>query len=290
MKKGIYLFLTIALFLLQSPPVAFPLSEADISIIPSEIGQGEISFLTIFKSEEVIPEVLWMGKKISLVPDKEKGILFSFIGADLTTEPGRYKLEICGNNSSHKVMMNVLSKDYGTRRLNLPEKIVSLDAETLKRARKESKRMKEVFSSSAERPLWSGKWIRPVQGEIVGPFGRKSIINNMKRAPHSGVDFRAAKGTPVKATNKGKVVLVNNHFFSGLTVVLDHGGSIHSMYFHLDYSFVDVGQPIEKGDIIGLSGSTGRATGPHLHFGIRLNGNRVDPINLLEISERLEKK
>ena len=290
MKKSIYIFLIIALFLLQSPSVVLSLSELDISIVPSEIGQGEIGFLTILKNGEIMPEVLWMGKNISMVPDNEKGVWFSFIGADLTTEPGRYKLEISDKHNSHKVMMSVLSKDYGTRRLNLPEKMVSLDAETLKRARKESKRMKEVFSSSTERPLWSGGWIRPVSGKIVGPFGRKSIINNMKRAPQSGVDFRAAEGTPVKATNKGKVVLVNNHFFSGLTVVIDHGGSIQSMYFHLDYSFVNVDQSIEKGDIIGLSGSTGRATGPHLHFGIRLNGNRVDPLSLIEISKRLEKK
>jgi len=290
MKKSIYLFLIIALFLLQSPSVVFSLSEADISIVPSEIGQGEIGFLTILKGGDVMPEVSWMGKKISLVHDNEESIWFNFIGADLTTEPGRYKLEISDNHNYHKVMMSVLSKDYGTIRLNLPEKMVSLDAETLKRARKESKRMKEVFSSSAERPHWYGEWLRPVPGKIVGPFGRKSIINNMKRAPHSGVDFRAAKGTPVKATNKGKVVLVNNHFFSGLTAVIDHGGGIHSMYFHLDYSFVNVDQSIEKGDIIGLSGSTGRVTGPHLHFGIRLNGNRVNPLNLIEISKSLEEK
>jgi hypothetical protein len=290
MGKRTSLFLTTALFLLQLPAVAFPLPEASISVTPPEIGQGEISLLTMPKNGDILPEVLWMGKNISLLSDNERSIWFSFIGADLTAEPGRYKVEIKDNHTPHYVMMSVFSRDYGVRRLNLPEKMVSLSADTLKRVRRESKRMEEIFSSPAEHPLWSGKWIRPVPGDIVGPFGRKSIINGMKRAPHSGVDFRAAEGTPVKAANRGKVVLVNDHFFSGLSVVIDHGGGIHSMYFHLDYSFVQVDQLIEKGDVIGLSGSTGRATGPHLHFGIRLNGNRINPINLLEISERLEAK
>ena len=290
MKKRILLFLTAAIFLSQLPTIAFSLSDADISVTPSEIGQGEISFLTIRGDGKIMPEALWMEKNIPLIPDSEKGIWFNFIGADLTTEPGKYKLEIKDNNHPQSVIMSVLSKDYGVRRLTLPENMVSLDADTLKRVRKESERMKEVFSSPVQRPLWYGKWIRPVSGDIVGPFGRKSIINGMKRAPHSGVDFRAAKGTPVKATNRGKVVLVDNHFFSGLKVVIDHGGGVYSMYFHLDYSFVQADQLVEKGDIIGLSGSTGRATGPHLHFGIRLNGNRINPINLMEISERLEAK
>jgi murein DD-endopeptidase MepM/ murein hydrolase activator NlpD len=237
-----------------------------------------------------MPEVLWMGKNIPLIPDNKQGIWFNFIGADLTTEPGRYKLEIKDSNHPQSLIMSVLSKDYGVRRLTLPENMVSLDAETLKRVRKESEQMKEVFSSSVQHPLWCGKWIRPVSGDIVGPFGRKSIINGMKRSPHSGVDFRAAEGTPVKAANRGKVVLADNHFFSGLKIVIDHGGGVYSMYFHLDYSFVQTDQLVEKGDIVGLSGSTGRATGPHLHFGIRLNGNRINPINLMEISERLEAK
>jgi murein DD-endopeptidase MepM/ murein hydrolase activator NlpD len=140
-----------------------------------------------------------------------------------------------------------------------------------------------------EHPLWRGKWIKPVAGTVVSPFGCRSIINGMERSPHSGVDLEAAQGTPVKVPNRGRVVLVANHFFSGLSVVIDHGGGIQSMYFHLSQVIVEVGQLLKKGEIIGLSGSSGRVTGPHLHFGIRLNGERVNPINLIEISRRLER-
>ena len=121
------------------------------------------------------------------------------------------------------------------------------------------------------------------------PFGCRCIINDMERSPHSGVDLKASEGTPVKATNRGIVVLVADHFFSGLSVVIDHGGGMQSMYFHLSEVLVQAGELLEKGTIIGLSGSSGRVTGPHLHFGIRLNGGRVNPIKLIEISRRLER-
>lgn len=126
-------------------------------------------------------------------------------------------------------------------------------------------------------------------GTVVSPFGCRCIINGEERSPHSGVDLKAEQGTPVKATNRGKVALVADHFFSGLSVFIDHGGGIQSMYFHLSQVFVQVGQVVEKGTTLGQSGSSGRVTGPHLHFGIRLNGERVNPINLIEISGGLER-
>ena len=127
----------------------------------------------------------------------------------------------------------------------------------------------------------------PVQGKIVSPFGCRTIINKLERSPHSGVDLKVAQGTSIKATNRGRVVLVADHFFGGLSVVIEHGGAIHSMYFHLSNASVRVGQMVEKGDTIGFTGSSGRATGPHLHFGIRLNGERVNPLGLIELSAGL---
>jgi murein DD-endopeptidase MepM/ murein hydrolase activator NlpD len=208
----------------------------------------------------------------------------------LTTKPGRYKLEISLGDAENPFSraISVFAKDHGVRRLTLPREMVELDPPTLKRARAESRRVREIFLRSGDYPLWGGRWIRPVAGGVVGPFGCRSIINGMERSPHSGVDLKAAEGTPVTASNTGIVALVANHFFSGLSIIVDHGGGIHSMYFHLSKAFVRGGELVEKGAVIGLSGSTGRATGPHLHFGIRLNGTRVNPIDLIELSRRLE--
>jgi murein DD-endopeptidase MepM/ murein hydrolase activator NlpD len=292
MIKGIRIPLVILFFLLSlSPANASPSSGLDITVRPSTIGQGEVSLLTIREKGEARPEVIWMGKKIALVNDKRNGIWSGFIGADLTTKPGRYTLEIRMADTVDPFFrtVSVFSKDHGMRRLTLPREMVELDPPTLKRARDESRRVREIFLRSDDYPLWSGSWIRPVAGEVVGPFGCRSIINGMERSPHSGVDLKAAEGTPVMASNTGIVALVANHFFSGLSVILDHGGGIHSMYFHLSKAFVRGGELVEKGAVLGLSGSTGRATGPHLHFGIRLNGRRVSPVDLIEISRRLER-
>ncbi|MBW2003322.1 MAG: M23 family metallopeptidase [Deltaproteobacteria bacterium] len=291
MDKIIRLLLIILFFFFLSPVETRPSSDLDVTLTPPTIAQGEVALLSIQKLGKVKPKVIWMGKKITLFSDKKNETWEAFIGADLTTKPGRYnmKITLSGSNKTHAITVNVPSRDYGVRRLTLPKEMVELDATTLKRVLKESSKVRELFISSADYLFWEGSWIRPVPGTVVSPFGCRCIINGMERSPHSGVDLKAAESTPIKAPNRGRVVLVANHFFSGLSVVIDHGGGIQSMYFHLSHVFVDVSQLLEKGTIIGLSGSSGRVTGPHLHFGIRLNGGRVDPIKLIEISGRLER-
>ena len=291
MEKRCYLLLAVLFFFFLSPVETRPSSGLDINLTPSTIGQGEVALLSIQKLGKDKPKVIWMGEKITFLPDNKNEIWAGFIGVDLTTKPGRYKLKInlTNNNNPHSITVSVLSRDYGIRRLTLPKEMVELDTNTLKRVLEESRRMKELFISSDEYPLWMGRWIRPVQGTVVSPFGCRCIINDMERSPHSGIDLKAAEGAPVKATNRGIVALVENHFFSGLGIVIDHGGGIQSMYFHLSKDFVKVGQLVEKDTIIGLAGSSGRVTGPHLHFGIRLNGGRIDPIKLIEISGVLER-
>ncbi len=291
MEKIIRLLLIILFFFFLSTAETRASSGLDITLTPSQIGQGEVALLSIQKLGKVKPTVTWIGKKITLLYETKNDAREGFIGVDLTTKPGRYKLKInlTDSNKTHAITVSVLSRDYGTRSLTLPKEMVELDSNTLKRVRRESKTIKELFISSGKNPLWMGRWIRPVPGIIVGPFGRRSIINGMQRSPHSGVDFKAAEGDPIKATNRGIVALVENLFFSGLSIIIDHGGGIQSMYFHLSKDLVKVGQVVEKGAIIGLAGSSGRVTGPHLHFGIRLNNRRIDPIKLIEISGGLER-
>jgi len=291
MKKNWHCLLLALLIVLLSSTEPRASSRIDTTLTPSTIGQGEVALLSVTNLGNTKPTVVWMGKTITLLPDNISETWAGFIGADLTTKPGRYKITITfpGSNRPHVLPVEVLSRDYGTRRLTLPKKMVELDSDTLKRVRKESKAVKRLFIHSDKSPLWVGRWIKPVPGNIVSPFGCRSIINGMKRSPHSGVDLKAAVGDPIKATNRGTVVLVEHHYFSGLSVVIDHGGDIQSMYFHLSKDYVEVGQVVKKGTIIGLAGSSGRVTGPHLHFGIRLNNERIDPIKLIKISGELER-
>ena len=291
MQKIIRLLLIISFFFFLLPIETQPSSGLDVTLTPSTISQGEVALLYIQKLEKVKPKVTWMGKKITLLYETKSDAWEGFIGVDLTTKPGRYNMEISISDSNRPkvITVNVPARDYGVRRLTLPKEMVELNTNALKRVRQESKTVKGLFASSDKTPLWIGRWIRPVPGMIVGPFGRGSIINGMERSPHSGVDLKAAEGDPIKATNRGIVALVAHLFFSGLSIIIDHGGGIQSMYFHLSKALVKVGQLVEKGAIIGLAGSSGRVTGPHLHFGIRLNNGRIDPIKLIEISGRLER-
>jgi murein DD-endopeptidase MepM/ murein hydrolase activator NlpD len=159
--------------------------------------------------------------------------------------------------------------------------MVDLDAKTLARVDRDAKKLEALFQTSRNEKLWERVFIRPVEGEISTGFGLTRIINGRRRSQHTGVDLRAEEGTSVLASNHGAVVLVDELFFSGKSVILDHGWGLYSMYFHLSEAFVKEGSLVRAGAILGRVGSTGRSTGPHLHWGIRINGARVDPLSLL---------
>jgi murein DD-endopeptidase MepM/ murein hydrolase activator NlpD len=274
--------------LLLLPAHGYSAPELDIIVTPPTIAQGEVGLITM-KIIKSMPSLKWMEKTVALVPCHNGQRSAAFIGVDLTTKPGKYTLFInIQNERPDSLGIDVVAKDYGIRQFTVPKAMVELDALTLKRVKREIKSMREVFSRTAAERLWRGPWIMPLSGSVVSPFGCRTIINGHERSPHSGVDLRAQERTPVKATNRGRIALVADHFFSGRSVVMDHGAGIMSMYFHLSHIPVKVGQVVEKGACIGLSGSSGRATGPHLHFGVRINGGRVDPIQFIQISRGLE--
>jgi murein DD-endopeptidase MepM/ murein hydrolase activator NlpD len=173
--------------------------------------------------------------------------------------------------------------DFGIQELSLPSSMVHLDEKTLERVNKEERRLNSLFRAFREERLWRGAFIQPVEGELSSAFGLSRILNGQLRSPHTGIDLGAEEGTPVLASNSGIVVLVETLFFSGKSVILDHGWGIYSMYFHLSEVLVKEGDRVDQGAILGRVGSTGRSTGPHLHWGIRMNGARVDPFSLLKI-------
>lgn len=262
----------------------------DVRVSSTRIAQGGIGRLRVWVDSGETPQARWMKKPVLLVRDDRGACWQGFFGADLESPPGLYGLRVDGSPVGPRQTLDieVEKKDYGVRRLTLPREMVDLDAGTLARVREESRVMNGLWDAAPGRPLWRGAFVRPIPGALSGTFGRRSVINNQPRSPHSGVDLRAARGTPVKAINNGKVALEAEHFFTGKTVVLDHGGGIFSMYFHLDRVLAEGGRIVKKGQVIGFVGSTGRSTGPHLHWGIRMNGARVDPMELLAASLGME--
>jgi murein DD-endopeptidase MepM/ murein hydrolase activator NlpD len=290
MRWTTLLFMLLGSQLLAGFCVAMASPQSPIHLSSKSIGQGDLCLIRVRVEDGDPPFVLWMGKEVFLVANPEKTEWYGYLMADLTAKPGRYKVMVRmprSGNEKH-VELKISKKSYGVRRLTLPKNMVDLDSKTLQRVKKESKRIKGLWEATPSPPLWRGAFIRPVPGRVVGAFGQRSIINDQPRSPHSGVDLKSKRGEPVMAVNHGQVVLTGDHFFTGLTVVIDHGGGILSMYFHLDRIAVQKRERVKKGQIIGLVGSTGRATGPHLHWGIRINGDRIDPLRLVALSQQLE--
>jgi murein DD-endopeptidase MepM/ murein hydrolase activator NlpD len=154
--------------------------------------------------------------------------------------------------------------------------------ENLAEIRREQAEFARVYGAPAGERLWDAPFIRPVpHQESASSFGRRRIINGMPRAPHSGLDLSSPAGTEVVASNHGKVVLAGNFFFAGGSIVLDHGGGLYTMYFHLSEIKVGEGSMVRKGEVVALSGASGRVTGAHLHWGARLANARIDPLELI---------
>jgi hypothetical protein len=228
----------------------------------------------------------WQGEPLGFFP-LANGEWEALLGVDLRLTPGTYPLEVrLQPRGRTPVLWNeavqVVAKDYGVERLELPERMVTLDAKTLKRVKQEAARFNAVWEQRSPECYWREPFLRPLPGAQLSTFGRNRFINGKQRSPHTGLDLRAAVGEPVLASNSGRVALVGDFFFHGRAVVVDHGFGLYTMYFHLSEAKVKKGERVERGAVIGLAGATGRASGPHLHWGVRLAGARVDPLALLK--------
>lgn len=210
------------------------------------------------------------------------------LGIDLEDAPGTHELTIDLHypNARRRLSYNVLvmKETYPVQHLTLPRDKVDLDEESLVRVKAEQDQVRAVLATTTQERLWHGGFIEPVQGTMTGAFGRVRIINGQPRSPHNGEDIGAPLGADVVAMNDGVARLTVDHFFSGKGVFLDHGLGFFSMYFHLSEVAVRDGDSVKRGQVIGKVGASGRATGPHLHWGVRLNGARVDPYSLLKLA------
>lgn len=249
--------------------------------------QGEVLFVTVPVQER--PDRVtgkFLQRTLTFFPHRNDAYA-GLLGLDMQEQPGQYVLTIHvvypQRTERRQVSVLVLKEVYPEQRLTLPKAMVDLDQKTLVRVKAESQALRRAFEGGVPRPLWKGRFLEPVRGRISGRFGSRRIINGQPRSPHSGEDVAAPEGTPVAAMNHGIVRLTINHFFTGRGVIVDHGLGLFSMYFHLSSVDVEQNQTVRKGQTIGKVGSTGRATGPHLHWGVRLNGARVDPYSLLSL-------
>jgi len=250
-----------------------------------EIFQGNILELKI-PAEGLTAVHGRMGNATIPVYPSGNGFFTTLIGVDLEAKPGLVNVIVKSTTSSatlreSQIRLQIKPKSFKQESFSVAAEFDQLSAEVIERIRKDQDQFSRAFMSSAPERLWEGSFLLPVSSDVTSPFGYRRVINGTPRAPHTGVDLKAALGTEVMAANHGRVVLLGDFFFSGNSVVLDHGGGLYTVYFHLSEFKVEAGAPVQKGDLIGLSGMTGRVTGPHLHWGARLNNARVDPFELL---------
>jgi murein DD-endopeptidase MepM/ murein hydrolase activator NlpD len=207
----------------------------------------------------------------------------ALLGIDLDVKPGTYPISIDAGTHHTTKHLIVQPKTFGTRRLTVNPDFVTPPPSAAERIAREAELMATAWRSSPPRPLWSGAFERPVHEAANSAFGTRSIFNGVPRNAHGGADFLSPAGTPVKAPNAGRVAIARDLYYSGNTVVLDHGAGLFSMLAHLSALDVAEGEQIDRGALVGRVGATGRVTGAHLHWAVRLNDARVDPLSLLAV-------
>ena len=224
-------------------------------------------------------------KAIVFWPSGDSGEWHALAAIPLDTAPRRYDVTIRaqapdGGTANGHVTLQVHAKRFETRRLRVGDRFVDPPAAEGQRIAQEAARLASLFAQYSPR-LWHGPFAAPVPGAATSSFGRLTIMNGQSRGRHQGADFRAATGTPVAAPNAGRVVLAADLYFAGKTVVLDHGAGLFSLFAHLSEISAVEGSVVRLGDRLGLAGATGRVTGPHLHWAMRLGDVSVDPLSVM---------
>jgi murein DD-endopeptidase MepM/ murein hydrolase activator NlpD len=213
----------------------------------------------------------------------------ALVGFDMELAAGRHPWQIEVREPgrpirSAKGIVQIGPRQFPVQRLTLPTPMVDLDPQTERRANEETSTLRTLYRTVTAERLWRGPFVRPIAGDEPGTgFGSRRVINGQPRSPHGGTDYAAPRGTPVVSANDGRVALVAEYFFPGRLVIVDHGLGLYTLYFHLDETRVEVGDRVTGGQLLGTVGSTGRATGPHLHFGVQVGPARVDPERLLAL-------
>ncbi|MBN2358564.1 MAG: M23 family metallopeptidase [Deltaproteobacteria bacterium] len=227
------------------------------------------------------------GRQVELVP-WANGRYLGLVGVGLDDPVGRAPLTLSYALEAGEVMqveldVDVVDRAYPSNTLRVARRFVRPGPAARRQIRRERRELAELWREPSRERLWRGNFILPRQSELTSVFGVRRIFNGRLRSRHKGIDLDGSGGEPVAAANRGRVLFAGSRYYSGRTVILDHGLGLYTLYFHLRSVEVAAGQLVERGTVIGKLGSTGRVTGPHLHFAVRLSGIYVDPVTFLQL-------
>ena len=273
---------TLALLLALSASAAEP----RLSVHARALQQGEIALVAVEGHDvKSPPHATFQGRELSFFPAASSGTWLALIGLDLDAAPGPAALKASLKDARGRVYRSsqtlvIEPGRFPEQQLAVEQKYVTPPKSDAERAESEAAKLHGLFLHGEEKRLFDSRFDAPIPGAASARFGERRVFNGQPRAPHSGMDLRAKSGTPIKAPAAGRVVLAGPLFFSGNTVVLDHGLGVTTLYAHLSRIDVKPGDMVAKGQRLGLVGATGRVTGPHLHWGLKLKAARIDPYSL----------
>jgi murein DD-endopeptidase MepM/ murein hydrolase activator NlpD len=227
------------------------------------------------------------GRSVPLVA-WTNGRYLGLVGVELDDPVGRapltltYQLED-GESMQVELDLDVVDREYPTDTLRVAPRFVKPGPAARRQIKRERRELDELWREPSPERLWRGTFALPRQSRVTAEYGTRRVFNGKQRSRHTGVDLDGDGGEPIAAANRGRVLFAGKRYYSGNTVILDHGQGLYTVYFHLLRVSVKAGALVERGDVVGKLGSTGKVTGPHLHFGVRLSGANVDPLAFLAL-------
>ena len=270
--------------LLFSPPAPPPLR---ISAEAATLQPGSVVLLTIVSDDPVSAlRARAFNRDLAPFSVREDGRTWQvLVGIDLDVKAGTHPVQVDAGTAASRVTypLAVKPRRFPTRTLRVDPNLVNPPPQEMERIAREAAQLRLLWAAPPSGKLWGGPFVRPVPDEANSSFGTRSFYNGEARSPHSGTDFLSPTGRPVKAPNAGRVVLAGQLYFTGGTIVIDHGLGVFSLFAHLSAVGVSEGDVVKTGDVVGEVGATGRVTGPHLHWTSRVGGARVDPLSLLAV-------
>lgn len=273
----VFLFSAFLVFSIHASADAFK-----AEVLPSEISPGEAFIIKVTGAKtSQLPSASLTGKQFFFSSCGE-GCFIAIGAVGMETKPGVYTIKLRVREKKNNLNLVVKRTSFPTLRLTLPEDKVFLSPKNLRRVKREGKRLRSICQIVSDR-LWEGSFILPLENDISTIYGARRIINRKRISVHRGVDINGQGGEEVKASNSGRVVLAKEMFFGGNTIILDHGQGIYTIYMHLSKFNVRPQDFVSKGDIIGFVGSSGRSSGPHLHFGVKALNINTNPVSLVKL-------
>jgi biotin carboxyl carrier protein len=285
MKRVRNVFLLLALSVCGLELRANDVREA-VTLTPAVVTAGSPELIRVSAPGAKSVDGEWLGRRIIFFADHDSWVALA--GVDVEASPGNSDLHITAHSNGKETDLSrrieIHPAHYRTGALTVAPKFVQPPPEAMNEIEQESRLKAEIYAASAPRPLWSGSFRKPVASQPTDSFGTRRMFNGKLASIHKGADFRAAAGTPVRATNSGIVVLARPLYFEGNCVIIDHGLGLFTLSMHFSRIDVHEGQQVKAGDRLGLSGATGRVTGPHLHWAVRWEGAMLDPVKLLRLN------